>query len=503
MTEQLTSRSSGNRTSRRSWLGLAVVLGPVLLVAMDNSILFLAMPRITDALSPTAEQSLWILDIYGFVVASLLITFGSTGDRYGRLRLMMIGATVFGAGSVGAALSPSPEALIAFRALMGLGGATLLPSGLAVISELFRDPRQRAQAIGLFAATFAAGIAIGPATGGLLLSTFAWGSVFLINIPVVLAFLVLAPLVLREVRGVRPGRVDALSVVLSTSGLLLTVHTVKDAAGHGLAWSQGATAVVGVGLLWWFLRRQHGLEHPLLDLSLFRERVFSLAIATGLLSLFVWSAAGYLTGIYLQSVLGLDVLTAAMLAVPGALTLTVTCIATPKFFHRFGKRTALAASHLLVGSGLALLLPATTEAGVAWFIASTVIAGVGYGISFSVVAETAVSAVPKERAGSAGAIAETSNELGNALGVSLLGSAAALVFRLQGPDVAETLTETLDSPGLSAAMAEGARTAFLSGMHVAAAIASAASFAVALLALRWLPKQSEESTRTPVVEHQN
>ncbi|GAA1468377.1 MFS transporter [Nocardiopsis exhalans] len=496
-TEQLTSPAPSTRSDRRAWLGLLVVLGPVLLVAMDNSILHLAMPRISESLSPSAGQALWILDVYGFVVGSLLITFGSVGDRYGRLRLMTVGAVVFGAASAGAALSSSPEALIAFRALMGIGGATLLPSGLAVISELFRDPRRRAQAIGIFAATFATGFAIGPVTGGLLLSVFPWGSVFLINLPVVVLFLVFAPTVLREVRGTRPGRVDVLSVVLSSAGLLLTVYTLKDAASHGLGWHQALTGLAGIALVWWFLRRQHRLEHPLVELGLFRERVFAFAIVTGLLSLLVWAAASYLTGIYLQSVLGLDVLTAALLAVPGALVLTVTCVVTPRFFERIGRRIALAAAHLFAGAGLALLLLAGTESGVGWFVASTMIAGIGYGISFSAVADVAVSAVPPERAGAAAAIAETSNELGNALGISLLGATAALVFRLSGPDVAGTLNETLAVPGLAEGAAESARAAFLSGMHVAVVIGSAVSFAVGLLILRLVPRAARVSQAAP------
>jgi DHA2 family multidrug resistance protein-like MFS transporter len=204
----------------RSWLGLSVILGPVLLVSMDGSILFLAMPRISQALTPTADQALWILDIYGFAVGSLLIAFGNIGDRYGRLKLLMIGAAVFGIGSTGAAFAPSPELLVAARALMGVAGATLLPSALAVLSELFPDARRRAQAIGIFAAAFAAGFAVGPILGGVLLERLWWGSVFLINLPVIAVFLVLAPVLLREVRATRPGRVDATSVVLSTAGLL-------------------------------------------------------------------------------------------------------------------------------------------------------------------------------------------------------------------------------------------------------------------------------------------
>src|SRR5690606_2073327 len=190
----------------RAWLGLLVILGPVLLVAVDGSILFLAMPTISDALTPTADQSLWILDSYGFAVGSLLIAFGSIGDRYGRLRLLLIGAGVFGIASAAAAFATSAELLIALRVVMGVAGATLLPSALAVLSTLFADPRTRARAIGVFAATFAAGFALGPIVAGQLLSRFWWGAVFLINLPVLLAFLVFAPILLREVRTSATGR---------------------------------------------------------------------------------------------------------------------------------------------------------------------------------------------------------------------------------------------------------------------------------------------------------
>lgn len=499
MSEQRVSRVA----DRRAWLGLSVVLGPVLLVAMDGSVLYLAMPRVTSALTPTADQALWILDIYGFVVGSLLIAFGNLGDRYGRLRLLMVGAVVFGAGSIGVAFSSTPELLIAFRALMGLGGATLLPSGLAVLSELFADPRQRAKAIGVFAATFAAGFAIGPIVGGLLLSRFWWGSVFLINIPVVLAFLAVAPVVLREVRARRAGRVDALSVVLSAAGLLLAVYAVKDAAAHGPSPTPVIAGIAGIAILVWFVRRQRTLEHPLLDVGLFRERVFTVAILTGVLSLIAWAAASYLSGIYLQSVLGLPVLTAALLSIPGALVLTVTCIVTPMLVDRIGKRAALFASYFCMGAGLLLLLATDATGGIGWFVASTMVAGIGYGVSFSLVAETAVAAVPKERAGSAAAIAETSNEIGNALGIALLGSLAALIFRLLGPDLAGTLDESLQTPGLTGATVDHAKSAFLTGMHAAAATAGALCFALGVLALRWIPRspQPAEEVGRPAEAH--
>ncbi|MEV0373350.1 MFS transporter [Streptomyces sp. NPDC050636] len=484
MNEQRVSHSPG----LRAWFGLLVVLGPVLLVAMDGSVLFLAMTKISEALSPTADQALWILDVYGFAVGSLLIAFGNIGDRYGRLKLLMTGAAVFGAASAGAAFAPGPELLIAFRALMGVAGATLLPSALAVLSELFTDPRRRAMAIGVFAATFAAGFAIGPVVGGQLLSSFWWGSVFLINLPVVVLFLVLAPVLLREVHASRTGRIDVLSVLLSAAGILLTVYAIKHVAAEGLAPLPVATGIVGIVTLGWFARRQLHLEHPLIDFRLFRDRVFTIAVITGLLPLAAWSAVAYLGGIYLQSVLGLTVLDAALVALPGAVVLTVTCIITPALAARIGTRAALVTCHFFIAAGLLLLLATSVSGGIGWYVASTVIAGIGYGISFSVVADTAVAAVPAERAGSAAAIAETSNEIGNALGIVLLGSLAALIFRLQGPDLAGTLNGTLQIPGLAPAVIGDAKSAFVTGLHAAAVIAGILHAALGVFALRHLPR---------------
>ncbi|GGQ05544.1 MFS transporter [Streptomyces roseolilacinus] len=472
----------------RAWLGLLVVLGPVLLVAMDGSVLFLAMPRVTEALAPTADQALWIMDVYGFAVGSLLVAFGAVGDRYGRLRLLMAGTAVFGAASAGAAFAPGPESLIAFRALMGVAGATLLPSALAVLGELFPDPRRRARAIGVFAAAFAAGFAIGPVVGGQLLGRFWWGSVFLVNLPVAVLFLLLAPVLLREVRAARPGRIDAPSVLLSAAGLLSAAYAVKHTAAQGPTAAAAVTGAAGVAALAWFVRRQRRLEHPLIDFRLFRDRVFTIAVVTGLLPLAAWSAAAYLTGVHLQSVLGLEVDRAALLALPGAAVLTATCVLTPALVERFGRRAALVTCHFCVAAGLLLLLATGVSGGIGWYVASTVVAGVGYGVSFSVVADTAVAAVPAERAGSAAAIAETSNEIGNALGIALLGSLAALVFRLRGPDLAGTLDETLRIPGLAPAVIGEAKAAFVAGLHAVAATAAVLHAALGVLALRWIPK---------------
>jgi DHA2 family multidrug resistance protein-like MFS transporter len=457
---------------------------------MDGSILFLAMPSINEGINPTSDQSLWILDIYGFVVGSLLITFGNVGDRFGRKRLLIIGTVVFGIGSLCAAFSVTPAVLIASRGLMGLGGATLLPSCLAVISELFEDPTARARAIGIFAATFAAGFVIGPILGGLLLNHFQWGSVFLVNIPVVVAFLCLAPVLLKETNGPRPGRIDVLSVVLSAVGLALAIYGIKQAATYGLTWINGPVAVVGLGILVVFILRQRRLTSPLLDTTLFQEHVFAVAILTGLLSLFVWSATAFLSMTYLQSVLGLSVIKSAALAVPGAVVLTMSCVLTPRLVEVIGARRALILCHFSMAFGLLLLLFTGRQMGILFYIASTMAAGVGFGISFSLVADTAVGAVPESRAGAAGAIAETSNEIGNALGIALLGSLATVLFRANYRGGETGIGEAIDAPGATSAVIEDARQAFLDGYHAAEAVSAAICIGLGILAVRWLPKAS-------------
>lgn len=480
-------------TDVRSWLGLLVVLGPVLLVAMDGSVLFLAMPAITDGLSPSADEALWILDSYGFAVGSLLIAFGAIGDRYGRKRLLMIGAAMFGLGSVGAAFAASPELLIAFRVLMGVAGATLLPSALAVLGTLFTDPRRRAQAIGIFAATFAAGFAIGPIVAGQLLTRFWWGSVLLINVPVVLVFLVLAPVLLGEVRATGLGRIDVASVLTSAIGLMLTMYAVKHTAAQGVSISAVMVGLAGVALLGSFGRRQARIDNPLVDFTLFRNRVFTIAIITGFLPLAAWSATAYLAATYLQSVLGMSIADAALLAVPGALVLTVAAVLTPAVVARVGHSAALITAHFTIAIGLLPLLATDSGGGVGYYIAATVVAGIGYGISFSVVADIAVAAVPVERAGAAAALAETGNELGNALGIALFGSLAAVLFRVQGPDLAPTLGETLRLSALTPAVLDDARSAFVSGVHVVAATAAVLHVVLGLAAIRVLGGGSRAS----------
>ena len=278
-------------TTRRAWLGLTVLILPVLLVSMDMSVLYLAMPTLTARLNPDATQQLWILDIYGFLLAGLLVTMGNLGDRIGRRNILLAGASIFGLASVLAAFAPSAGVLIAARALMGIGGATLLPSSLALISSLFPDPRRRAGAIGIWSAFFAGGSAAGPLIGGLLLHQFWWGSVFLINLPVLLA---LGPFVLPEHREAARGPLDLLSVAMSIAGILPVIYAIKRMAAEGVDSVAVVLGLFGIVVLVAFVRRQRQLAEPLLDLSLFRRGLFPVAIGTSTVGMMALAGTSYL-----------------------------------------------------------------------------------------------------------------------------------------------------------------------------------------------------------------
>ncbi|MFJ2836609.1 MULTISPECIES: MFS transporter [Nocardia] len=472
---------------RRAWLGLGVLLLPVLLVSMDISVLFLAMPTLTADLDPSASQQLWILDIYGFMLAGLLITMGNLGDRIGRRNILLVGATIFGLASVLAAFAPSAPVLIAARVLMGIGGATLLPSSLALISSLFPDARQRATAIGVWTAFFAGGSAVGPIIGGLLLHHFWWGSVFLINIPVLAILLVFGPILLPEHRSTALGPLDLPSVVLSIGGILPVVYGIKHLAAEGFDLASLGIAAIGVLVLAAFVHRQRQLSEPLLDLSLFTRPLFRVAIGASLVGMMSLAAMSYLTSIYLQSVSGRDPLQAALLGIPMAIAVFVFSMSGARVGRALGVRATFTLALVMSALGNLMLLGVGVDGGLPWYILGSVIAGIGYGISFTLVSDVAVSAVPAERAGSAVGISETSFELGNALGLALLGSVAALVFR-SGGDFGETLGETVAEANGDTGLIDAARESFVSGMHVATA--GGALLLIAMAALAWRSARS-------------
>src|SRR2546428_1313211 len=328
--------------SRRAWFGVAVLALPCMITVMDLTVLNLAVPRLTSALKPTGTQLLWIIDIYGFMLAGTLIPVGGLGDRIGRRKLLLIGAVAFGAASALAAFSTSAVMLIAARALLGVAGAALVPSTLSLISTLFEDAAQRTKAIGVWGASFAVGAAVGPLVGGVLLEHFWWGSVFLVGVPIMVLLVIVGPMVLPEFRDPGAGRPDLLSGLLSIASMLAAIYGLKQVVQDGLTWFPVLLMLVGIGLAVSFMRRQQILADPMLDLTLFRNRAFNVSLASNVLNVFVSFGSFILISQYLQLVLGLSPLQAGGLSVPASPLAIAGPMLSPLLAQRIGMRLCLA-----------------------------------------------------------------------------------------------------------------------------------------------------------------
>ncbi|HET9143457.1 MFS transporter [Actinophytocola sp.] len=471
------------RAGRREWLGLAALMLPLLLVSMDVSVLFFAVPFINADLEPTATQQLWIFDIYGFVLAGLLITMGSLGDRIGRRRLLMLGAVGFGLASVLAAYAPSAEALIAARALLGVGGATLMPSTVALIRNMFHDEKQRSTAITIWTSGLTFGVALGPILSGLLLEHFWWGSVFLINLPAMVLLLGIAPVLIPEFRNPDAGRFDLGSAALSMAAVLPVIYAIKGFAAHGVDAGRLVAVAVGVVMGYLFIRRQATRPDPMVDLGLFRRRSFSVAMALNLLGIFVLAGFAIFTTQYLQLVLGMSPLEAALWSLLGAVGVGAAAPTVAALGQRGVNRAYLiAASFGLSVLGLIVLTRTEVDSTVVPVLVGAALMSGGLVAGMSQIAELIVGDAPPERAGTVAALMETASEFGGALGIAILGSIGAAVYRAEIADVApagsagETLGGALAVAGhlpadLAATLIAAARSAFLTGMHVAALVA--------------------------------
>jgi DHA2 family multidrug resistance protein-like MFS transporter len=423
------SSVSPSRAGRREWIGLAVIALPCLLYSMDLTVLNLAVPQLSSDLKPTSAQLLWIVDIYGFVLAGLLIPMGTIGDRIGRRRLLLIGAAAFGAASVLAAFSRSAEMLIAARALLGIAGATLAPSTLSLIRNMFADSKQRTVAISVWITSYSAGGAIGPLLGGVLLEHFWWGSVFLIGVPVMVLLLVVGPVLLPEFRDPNAGRIDLVSAALSLAAVLLIIYGIKQfaqgTAGYWPALPIGVGALAGVV----FIRRQKTLAHPLVDLELFRARSFSMALTAYTVATFVAFGLFFFIGQYMQLVLKLSPLQAGFWELPFFASFIVGSMVSP-VMARHARPAILIASGLAVSAlGFLMVAQAGASSGLAMLVGGIVVYCLGLAPVFTLATDVIVGAAPPERAGAASAISETGSELGGALGIAVLGSIGTAVYR--------------------------------------------------------------------------
>ena len=434
---------------RREWFGLAVLALPCAVYAMDLTVLNLALPALSEDLQPSSTQLLWIVDIYGFLVAGLLITMGTLGDRIGRRRLLLIGAGAFGLASVFAALSTSAEMLIAARALLGVAGATLAPSTLSLIRNMFEDPTQRTFAIGVWITSFSAGAAVGPLIGGLLLERFWWGSVFLPALPVMGLLLLLGPRLLPEYRDPAAARLDLVSAALSLAAVLAIIYGLKEIAQDGLGSVALASILIGLGIGGAFVYRQRRLADPLIDLSLFRAPAFNAALSANTFGFFVNFGIAVFVAQYLQLVLGLSPLEAGLWTVPYAGGFIVGSLLTPVVVRRIRPAYAIAGGLVLASAGFGLLAQVDGNTGLAIVVTGTVVLALGLAPVYTLAADLMVGAAPAERAGAAAGVSETSSELGGALGIAVLGAVGTAVYR---SEIAEMLPS-----GVPPAAAESAR----------------------------------------------
>ena len=472
-----------SRAGRREWIGLAVLMLPTLLIAMDLTVLHLAVPHLSADLQPTSSQLLWITDIYGFLIAGSLITMGTLGDRIGRRKLLLMGATAFGLASVLAAFSTSAGMLIAARALLGVAGATLMPSTMSLIRNMFLDPRQRTVAIGIWVSGFSVGSAVGPLVGGFLLQNFAWGSVFLLGVPVMAVLLIAGPLLLPEFKDPNPGKFDLMSAGMSLAAVLLVIFGLKQFAEMGLTVVAALSTVIGLVIGYLFVQRQRTLADPLIDLRLFRVPAFSAALATYTLGIFVNFGAFLFIAQYMQLVLGLSPLEAGLWSVPGAIAFVIGSNLAPRIVRRIRPSLVVAGGLALAAFGLGLITQVGTNS-LALIVIGNTIMSIGFGFTFSLTVDLVVAAAPPERAGAASAIAETGAELGGALGLAILGSLGMAIYRNQviatmpegvPTEIAHMAQETLGGALVAAAqlpeqigtaLVNSAQQAFISGLHV-------------------------------------
>lgn len=491
------------RAGKREWIGLAVIALPCILYSMDLTVLNLALPHLSADLEPSSTELLWIVDIYGFMVAGFLITMGNLGDRIGRRKLLLIGACAFGIASVVAAYSSSAQMLIATRALLGIAGATLAPSTLSLIRNMFHDPKQRTVAIGIWITSYSVGGAIGPLIGGTLLEYFSWGSVFLVAVPVMVLLLILGPVLLPEYRDPEVRKLDFISVLLSLLSVLPIIYGLKKIAANGFGWLAAASITAGItaGLL--FLQRQKKLDTPLIDLKLFRAPRFSIALVIYTLGTFVTFGNFIFIFQYMQLVIGLSPLQAGLWSLPFFIAFIVGSLLTPMIARKINLAWVISSGLLLSAVGFGLLTQ-ISSGGLMLLVTGSFIYCLGLSPLFTLTTDIIVGSAPPERAGSAAAISETGSEFGGALGVAIIGSIGTLFYRSKithampggiSAEAAEAAKSTLSEARLQASqlpealgnsLITEANKAFMAGMQISALTCTVIVIVMAVLVIKQL-----------------
>ena len=508
--------------SRPRWWALTVLCIAVLVVNLDNTILNVALPTLVTRLRATTDELQWIVDAYAMAFGGLLLLGGSLADRFGRRRLFLVGLVVFGGGSLGAAFSGSVGPLIAWRAVMGAGAAMTIPSGLSIVNDMFREPAERARAIALWSGTIGLGIAIGPVAGGLLLSRFWWGSVFLVNVPVVIAGLVGTVLLVPESRSADPDRPDPLGSVLSIVGLGLILWATIE--GPNVGWLSAeilAAGAAGLAVIVGFVVWERRIDHPMLPLGFFRSRRFSIAVVSVGLGLFALFGGLFIMTQFLQFFLGYSPLDAGMRILPIAGILAVGALASTRVLEVIGTKFTTVAGLLFIVGGLAQIAAVSTAT--ATFVVELpgmLLIGFGAGLLVPAAIDSVLGAVTQADAGVGSATNSTAMQVGGAIGVAVIGSVLSTryrhsmrmaIARSPVPVSARAAHAILGSIGgalevarraariygvqLGARLAEAARSAFALGSQTALVVGASVTVAGALVALVALPARPPKAGR--------
>jgi len=487
-------------SNRRRWAALAVLGLAVLLLAIDGTVLSLAVPALTAALSPTAEQVLWIGDIYSLALAGTLVLMGNLADRFGRKRVLLTGSVAFGAASVLAACATTADQLIAARLLLGLAGATLMPSTLSLIRNLFPEASERTRAIAIWSMAFGAGSAIGPLVGGFLLEHFWWGSVFLINVPVMLVVLVAGLILLPESKDPEPGRFDITSAALSMLAVVPIIYAITHITGTGVTPLIATCSLVGIcgGIL--FVRRQRSLASPMIDVKLFRNPAFSGAVATNVVAIFALSGLMFFFSQYLQFARGFSPLQAGLAELPSTIASVAVVTLIGALLGRLGRGNAIAMGMGMSTIGLGLIAFAEGAENYLWLALCLALIGFGVGLASTLTGDAIISAAPSHKAGAVSAITETAQELGVVLGIAVLGSFLSATYRstIAGAIPAE-LDPHIAAPALAplgsalsvlepdSLLVEATRNAFVSAMQATTLIAATLTLTATIIAWRLIP----------------
>ena len=484
----------GDVVSRR-WVALGVLCTSLLAIVVDNTIVNVALPTLVRELDAELSELQWVVDAYTLVFAGLLLLGGALGDRYGRRRMLLAGLVVFGLASAGAAFAGGVEALIAARAVMGAGAAFIMPATLSLLISVFEDPRERATAIGLWAATAGVGVALGPVAGGFLLDHFSWGSIFIVNLPLCAAALVVGPRVIAESLDPSAPRVDWLGAALSGVALLALVWAVIEAPSEG--WTAlpvlAAFAVAGA-LSVAFVVQQGRVVEPLLDLELFRNPRFTAASATIMVLFFALFGFLFLCTQYLQFVLGYSPSEAGVRVLPYAAGMIVFAAVSARLVERLGTKRVVTAGMLLFSLGLAVAATVGETGGYGRLAVALVLMGTGMGLAGAPATESIMSSLPPDRANIGSAVNDTTRELGGALGVAIVGSIMSSLYASGLPSSTPELGAAVQG---GSAVAEAAREAFVHAMSRASIVVALVAALGAVVAWRYLPARGVAQLTEP------